>query len=130
MIKTALFLTITVLILEFSGCSNVDLSDPTISEIKAVRELDFQNNKKSAYLRIAIREDLSNQAQVYLVKEVFDNLAFDDSKEHVLLALIDNPSFSTDAEKAILDRMNRIKFNVTKEHLLLAIDANKTNNGL
>lgn len=119
----ALLLTISTIFLSGCGCTNCDSQDPAIKQIKTIKKMSFESNKKNAYLRLAQRPDLSNAAQIQLVKAAFDTLEFDSSKEMVLLTLIENPSFSTDAETAIMDRLYRLSFGSTTNNILTAIDA-------
>ena len=105
------------------ACTSCNTQDPARQQINAVRKMSFESNRKTAYLSIAQRPDLSDTAQVQLVKAVFDTLEFDDSKKMVLLALIENPSFSENAETAILKRLNGVSFDNTKANILMAIDA-------
>jgi hypothetical protein len=99
--------------------------DPTIEEIKAIRNISFEANKTLAYTRIASRTDLNQTAQVHLVEAIFDNLSFDKSRSEVLLTLINNPSFCDAAETAILKRINNLSFENTRENILTAISVVK-----
>jgi len=96
-------------------------ADTTIAEIDAVGELSFGSERKDAYKRIAKREGLTPVSQVYLVEAVLGNLARDDSKQEVLLTLIKNPSFSSVAEREILNDIDQLAFESTKEEILEAI---------
>lgn len=120
------FLLLIVSALICKGCAQISSDDPIIEQINSVRTLSFESNRKNAYLRIAQNPDLTDKAQVHLIKSVFDTLEFDSSKEMVLLTLIENPSFCEDAETAILKRLNRISFEKTKDNILKAIDAAHT----
>ncbi len=97
------------------------LTDTTIAEIDAVGELSFDSERKDGYKRIAKREGITPVAQVYLVEAVLDKLARDDSKQEVLLALIKNPSFSSVAEREILNDIDQLAFESTKKEILEAI---------
>jgi len=101
-------------------------ADETIAEIDAVSKLAFDSDRQQGYKRIAERVGLSDAAQVCLVKKVFDKLAFEDAKEDVLLALIDNPSFSYAGEQAILERLDRLAFENSKVRVLKAINGRKS----
>jgi hypothetical protein len=96
-------------------------ADTTIAEIDAVGELSFGSERKDAYKRIAKREGISPVAQVYLVEAVLDNLSRDDAKQEVLLTLIKNPSFSSVAEHEILNDIDQLAFESTKQEILEAI---------
>ena len=130
--KMKLFtLVFTISAIFITGCSSTYDSetiydDSTIKEISAVREMNFESNKTDAYTRIASRTDLSEAAQVRLVKTVFDELSFDSSKSTVLLTLIDNPAFCPAAETAIMKRLGRLSFESTKNNILTAVNAVKT----
>ncbi|UCF15727.1 MAG: hypothetical protein JSW59_20220 [Phycisphaerales bacterium] len=100
-------------------------SGGTIAEIDAVGKLSFDSERKKGYERIAQREGLSPEAQVYLVEAVLDKLSFDNAKEAVLLALIENPDFSSAAESEILDRIDRLAFESSKNKILKAISDRK-----
>ncbi|UCG48296.1 MAG: hypothetical protein JSU94_00685 [Phycisphaerales bacterium] len=97
----------------------------TIKRIDAVKELEWDSNKRRSYHQIAMRGGLNDGGQVYLVKAVFENLGLDSGKEVVLVALIMNPSFSPAAEKAILDRIDSFSFEKSKQRVLRAIEVRK-----
>lgn len=96
-------------------------SDVVIQEIDAVSKLTFEPSKLDAYMRIAKRPDLHDEAQVHLVNSVFDNLDFEPSKHNVLMAIISNPSFSPAGRQAILSQLDRLDFEPTKMQILEAI---------
>ena len=95
--------------------------DATIVEIDAVSKLSFDNNRQNAYRRIAGREGISDSAQVHLVVAVFRHLSFENAKMDVLLTLVNNPSFSQAAKRAILDRLDRLAFENNKTQILDAM---------
>ncbi len=96
-------------------------ADATIAEIDAVGSSSFDSDKKKGYERIAARQELTALAQVHLVEAVLENLAYDSIKAEVLLTLIANPSFSGAAERAILEQLDRLAFESSKEKVLKAI---------
>ena len=100
-------------------------TERTIAEIDAVSKLAFDNDKGEGYKRIAARVGISPDAQVYLVEATFAKLVFENAKEDVLLTLIGNPSFSEAAEQAILENLDRLPFDNTKQKILRAISARK-----
>ncbi len=100
-------------------------ADGAITEIDAVGKLSFDSERQKGYERIAQRQGLSSEAQVYLVEAVLKKLSFDNAKEEVLLALIDNPDFSGAAEREILDRIDRLAFGSSKQKVLKAISDRK-----
>ncbi len=61
-------------------------ADVVIEEIDAVGKLSFEPSKRDAYMRIARRPGLHDEAQEHLVKAVFDNLSFEPSKRTCLHA--------------------------------------------
>ena len=95
--------------------------DDTMVEIDAVGKLSFENGRHEGYKKIAEREDLSANAQAYLVEAVYKKLSFENSKEDVLLALINNPSFCSTGKRAILDDLDKLAFENTKQRILNAI---------
>ena len=92
-----------------------------IREIDTAGQLAFDNNKAAILTSIAQREDLSPAAQVHLVDVTFKHLSFENMKVDVLLALIENPNFSTDARSAILGRLDRLAFETNKIKILEAL---------
>ena len=96
-------------------------ADGTIEEIDAVGKLTFEPSKLDAYMRIAKRPDLHDEAQVHLVNAVFDNLDFEPSKHNVLMAIISNPGFGPAGRQAILSQLDRLDFEPTKTEILEAI---------
>ena len=105
---------------------NYHVSDKTINEIDAISKLAFDNSRRDGFKRIAQREDLSPEAQVYLVKATFKKLSFENSKKEILLTLINNPTFCSNAEIEILDNLDKLAFNNSKEEILKAIDDVRT----
>lgn len=100
-------------------------TERTIAEIDAVGKLAFDSDKRQGYKRIAGRVGISPDAQVYLVTAVFARLVFENAKEDVLLTLISNPSFSDAAEQVILEKLDRLPFENSKQKILKAISARK-----
>ncbi len=100
-------------------------TDEAIWEMNAVSELSFESDRKQGYERIAGRKGLSAEAQIHLVESVLDKLSFDSAKEEVLLTLIANPSFCSEAEQAILDRLDRLAFEISRKKILEAISERK-----
>jgi hypothetical protein len=96
-------------------------SDVVIQEIDAAGKLSFDPHRRDAYMRIAKRPDLHDEAQVHLVSAVFDNLSFEPMKRDVLMALISNPCFSPAGRQAILSQLDRLDFEPTKTEILEAI---------
>ena len=100
-------------------------TERTIAEIDAVSKLTFDSDKREGYKRIAARAGISPDAQVYLVEATFAKLVFDNAKEDVLLTLIGNRSFSEAAEQTILENLDRLPFDNSKQKVLRAISERK-----
>ena len=100
-------------------------SDGTIAEIDAVGKLSFDSERKKGYERIAERQRLSPEVQVHLVEAVLGKLSFDNAKEQVLLTLIENPGFSSAAEREILERIDALAFESSRKKVLKAISDRK-----
>jgi len=100
-------------------------ADPTIAEIDAVGKLSFESDREQGYKRVAQRQDLSAHAQVHLVEATLGKLAFDNAKEGVLLALIENPGFCDAAERTILEKLDKLAFENSKKKILEAISKRK-----
>ncbi len=100
-------------------------ADATVAEIDAVGKLSFDSERKKGYERIAERDGLSPESQIYLVEAVLKKLSFDNAKEEVLLTLIANPGFSNAAEREILERIDRLAFESSKKKILKAISDRK-----
>ncbi len=105
----------------FSRHEVVEPEDVTIREIDAVGTLSFDNNRRDAYKRIAHRHSLSPGAQVHLVEAAFQNLAMENAKVDVLLALVHNRCFSSEAKSAVLDRLNGLAFENSGREILDAM---------
>lgn len=101
-------------------------SDQTIAEIDAVGKLVLESNKRDAYKKIAGRDNLGSQAQIHLVKAVFNKLVLESSKEDVLLTLIKNPSFCPAGEQTILNRLDKLALESDKQNILNAISQRKS----
>ncbi len=135
--KTITHITLLAVLLSLAGCLVVvkdetvePVPDPrcpdaaeTIAAIDAISKMSFDSDKQDAYQAIARREHLCDAPQVHLVEAVFKHLSFENSKEAVLLTLINNPEFSPAGERAILDRLHRLSFEHTKKRILDAINA-------
>jgi hypothetical protein len=89
-----------------------------IKEIDAAGKLSNQNARQEFYTNYAGRTDLGPQAQVHLVEAVFKRLSSENAKMAVLEALIANPSFSTAAKSAILDRLGRLSIDSHRTKIL------------
>lgn len=99
--------------------------DRTITRIDAVDKLRFERDKRQEYKKIADRDGISPDAQVYLVKTVFNKLTFENAKEEVLLELIKNPSFSIAGEEAILESLDKLVFESCKQKIIKALSQRK-----
>ena len=100
-------------------------ADGAIAEIDAVGKLSFDSERQKGYERIAGREGLRPEAQVYLVEAVLKKLSFDNAKEEVLLTLIANLNFCSAAEREILESIDRLAFESSKQKILKAISDRK-----
>ncbi|MHC4692485.1 MAG: hypothetical protein ACYS67_07075 [Planctomycetota bacterium] len=97
-------------------------ADGTIEEIDVISKLSFESDRLNGYKRIAARQELSDEAQDYLVQAIFDKLSFESSKEVALMTLIENPYFSSAGRHAILSRLERLHFENSKTRILKAIN--------
>lgn len=100
---------------------SVEPEDVTIRQIDAVGKLSRDSNREDGYKRIAHRHGLSTGAQVHLVEAVFENLSRDSAKEGVLLTLIRNRCFRSEAKSAILDRLDGLARESSREKVLDAM---------
>lgn len=105
--------------------ASVEPEDATIREIDAVAKLTLDHERKRSYQRIAEREGLGDGAQVCLIEAVFKRLSVEEMQVDVLLALVNNPSYSAAAEAALLERLDRLSFEHNKRKILDAIDERK-----
>ena len=103
----------------------VEPKGATIREIDAIGKLAFPTDRKRGYQRIARREGLSDEVQVYLIEAAFKRLPFPSDKVEVLLTLVKNPVFGEPAEAALLDRVDRLAFPDDKCKILDAIAERK-----
>jgi hypothetical protein len=104
-----------------TSLSSTEPEDVTIREIDAVGELSLENNQREAYKRIAQRHNLASGAQVHLVEAVFEHLSLENSKVDVLLALVHNRCFSSEAKGAILDRLDGLALENSRREILSAM---------
>ena len=129
--KSILVLVLTGFVIGLYGCIIIDVDeksgscsypkDDTIVEIDAVGKLSFENDKLEAYKRIAGREGLNANGQIHLVCAAYKKLDFENSKEDVLMTLINNPGFCSAGKRAILDGLDNLSFENTKQKILKAI---------
>lgn len=96
-------------------------ADVTIEEIDAVNKLTLEPYRRDAYLRIAKRPGLHNEAQEHLVSAIFDNLSIEPWKRDLLMALISNPDFGPGGRQAILSQLDRLSIEPYKRDILEAI---------
>ena len=100
-------------------CPHVDGPDgATIREIDAVSDLAFDKDRAATYEQIARREGLSEQAQIHLIEASLRHLSFENAKVEVLLALMENPSFTPTAKAVLLDRLDRLAFDQDRRRIL------------
>lgn len=92
--------------------------DMTIKEIAAVSTLSSENRRREFYTTFAGRTDLSPRAQVYLINTIFKRISSENARTAILKVLIANPSFTTDSEKAILDRLRYISSENSRAEIL------------
>ena len=93
----------------------------TLAEIDAASRLGFEQNRLPIYTQIASRPSLSPEAQVHLVKAIFQHVSFENERLTPLLKLIANPSFSSAAKEAILNQLNNLGFENNRRTILEAM---------
>lgn len=118
---TALFVFTGCIVVESPGDRPVSGDRATISEINAAGRLTFDDAKARTLGDIASRPYLSAAAQVHLAKTAARSLVFDDSKQQVLLKLVNNPYFVAEGKQAVLDNLNKLVFDSSREAILQAI---------
>ena len=94
----------------------------TMAEIDAAAQLSFDQNKMSLFDQIAVRPNLSPDAQVHLVGMVFKHMSFENNQMQILLKIIANPAFSPAAKERILKDLNRMSFEHNKQAILEAMN--------
>ncbi len=130
--KSLLLSLLTFLVLWSAGCVVVVKEERRVptgraecdftEEIDAVASLSFDSQRRDAYLRIAQRDCLSDEAQVHLIDEALAKLTFEQSMEQVLVALIRSPSFCCEGRRVILLRLDHLKFDATRSKILEELD--------
>jgi hypothetical protein len=100
-------------------------ADVTNSEIDAVSKLSVEDNRREGYRRIAERKCLAADAQTHLVEAVFQHLSLEDSKVDVVMALIHNRCFNSEAKAAILQRLDSLSLEDNRREVLDAISSRK-----
>lgn len=96
--------------------------DVTIKEIDAASALTFSASRADHLKRIAKRPNLGPRAQVRLVDAAFANHDFDSHVTAVVRTLIDNPVFCAPAKQRVLDRLDELTFDSSRQSLLRAMD--------
>lgn len=132
--RSLLIAGLAVMMVWLSGCIVIDTEktqtcrtevveseDVTIREIDAIGKLSLEDNRREGYVRIAQRHGLSAGAQVHLVEAVFQHLSLEDSKLNVLLALVHNSSFRSEAKAALMDRLDQLSLEDHKREILDAM---------
>ncbi len=105
--------------------ATVESRETTVQEIDAIGRLGFEDDRHRGFKRIAERSDLSDDVQVHLIEATFEKLGFEVSRTDVLLALVNNPCFSSAGETALLERLDRLGFEDSKRRILEAINKAK-----
>ncbi len=90
----------------------------TTDEIDAAGKLTFDQSRAEVLTSIAARKGLNPIEQQQLVCVAMNKLQFDDSIEHVLNTLIDNPDFSQYGKSKILQNITKLKFDDTRTKIL------------
>ena len=96
----------------------VESEDMAIKEIDAVSKLSSQDARQEFYTTLAGRTDLGPRAQAHLVEAAFKRLSSEDARFAVIETLIANPSFSSAAKSAILDRLGRLSVDSHRTEIL------------
>lgn len=105
-------------------CRTTEVAEPenvTIHEIDAIGKLATDGDREDGYKRVARRHSLSAGAQVHLVEAVFENIERDSAKESVLVTLIHNRNFHSETKTAILDRIDGLARESSREKVLDAM---------
>jgi len=98
-------------------------TEATIAEIDAVAKLQSDVGMEEGFAVIASRNGLSVASQVHLVDPVLDKLYHETSKVKILVLLINNPDFSHQAKKKILNKLNKLKSEGYRSTVLKAINS-------
>jgi len=93
----------------------------TIAEIDAISKLNFDQPRQDGFRAVATRSGLSPGVQVHLVNTTVRSLNFDAAKVEVLVALVQNPSFSVSAKEAIFKQLDHLSFDASKSTVMSAI---------
>ena len=94
----------------------------TITEIKAVRTLDFSSERADHLYRIARRPGIGPDAQVCLVDTAFDSLDFESEKMRIMHTLIKNPTLTYPGKDRILQRLDDLDFSSNRKSILDVLD--------
>jgi hypothetical protein len=103
-------------------------ADPAVSPEKMIEDaakLDSNSTRRSVYVAVAKRFDLSPNVQVRLVNDVYDNLVSETAMEEVFLTLIQNPNFAPAAQHAILKRADDFLSDSAIQRITAALTPNK-----
>ncbi len=90
----------------------------TIAEIDAAAGLMMESNREKTLKNIAMRPQLSADTQVYLVGVAMDELMLEGSRKSVILALINNPAFVSEAKMAILENIDALMLESSRQQVL------------
>lgn len=92
--------------------------EPLTAEIDAACSLISETSKFQLFAAFATRPNLSEGAQVYLVRKTADCFISESNKLDILLALINNPAFSPAGKNEILAKLNMFISESNKQTIL------------
>ncbi|MHC4553258.1 MAG: hypothetical protein ACYSUT_10930 [Planctomycetota bacterium] len=94
----------------------------TLTEIDAAAGLMMESSREESLKDIASRPHLSADAQVYLIHTALDDLMMESSRRSVILALIKNPDFVSEAKMAILENMDGFMMESSRRDVMEALN--------
>jgi hypothetical protein len=92
--------------------------EPLTAEIDAACSLISETGKFQLFAAIASRPNLSDSAQVYLVRKTADCFVSESNKLDILLALMSNSAFSPAGKNEILAKLNMFISESNKQTIL------------
>lgn len=93
-----------------------------MAEIDAAAGLMMESNRLDTLKMIAARPGLTADTQVYLVQVAVQKLLLESSRKTVFLALINNPTFFSEGKIAVLQHLDDLALESSRQEVLKQLD--------
>jgi hypothetical protein len=105
------------------------LTGPNADSIEAATMIDYPTERLKVLHKIAERENLTPEEQLYLIDAICAPLGFGDDQSNALVALIRNPVLTEEAREHIWEMLPKTRMGSSKARVIEALEAHPRTDG-